>query len=77
MELVRIRTFGGPTARLEAELAKNILQTEDIPCVLPGEVSAETIPVFEIPLLVREEDAEEATEILKSYLDNPELTGNP
>lgn len=71
MKLVSIRTFGGATARIEAQLAKNLLEAEGIACVLPGEVSAETIPLFEIPLLVREEDADEAAEILRSYLDPP------
>jgi hypothetical protein len=71
LKLVKIRTFSGPTARLDAELAKNLLRAEGIPCVLPGEISAETIPVFDIPLLVCEEDADRAAGILKSYLDSP------
>ncbi len=71
VKLVKIRTFGGPTARLDAELAKNLLEVEGIPCVLPGEISAETIPIFDIPLLVCEDDAEQATAILESYLQAP------
>ena len=69
VKLVRLRKFTGPTARLDAELAKNLLDSEGIPCVLPGEISAETIPIFDIPLLVREEDVDRATETLASYLD--------
>lgn len=71
-KLVRLRTFSGPTARLDAGLAKNILATQGLPCVLPGEAMAEMLPgVDAVQLLVREEDAEEAAEILKSYLDAP------
>lgn len=72
-ELVRIRTFSGPAAPLNAELARNILQTEGIACALPGEGHADMLPGIDlIQLLVRMEDAERAAEILKSYLDNPE-----
>lgn len=70
--LVRLRTFSGPTAQLDADLAKNILATQGIPCVLPGEQMAETLPgVDMVQMLVREQDAQEATDILKSYLDQP------
>ncbi len=69
--LVRIRTFSGPTALLDAELARNLLETQGIPCVLPGEDSAEAFPVFDVPLLVRESDRERAAMLLKSYLDSP------
>jgi hypothetical protein len=71
-ELVRIRTFSGPTGAIDAELARNILQTQDIACVLPGEGHAEMLPGIDvIQLLVRKEDAEKAAEVLESYLDNP------
>ncbi len=74
--LVRLRTFSGPTAQLDADLAKNILATQGIQCVLPGEQIAETLPgVGMVQLLVREEDAEEAAAILKSYLDMPACAG--
>lgn len=72
-ELVRVRTFSGPTASLDAELAQNILQTQGIACALPGEGHAEMLPGIDVvQLLVRKEDAARADEILKSYLDNPE-----
>lgn len=72
-ELVRVRTFSGPTASLDAELAQNILQTQGIACALPGEGHAEILPGIDVvQLLVRKEDAARAEEILKSYLDNPE-----
>ncbi|HLY60982.1 MAG TPA: DUF2007 domain-containing protein [Terriglobia bacterium] len=72
-ELVRVRTFSGPTASLDAELAQNILQTQGIACALPGEGHAEMLPGIDVvQLLVRKEDAAQAEEILKSYMDNPE-----
>lgn len=71
-ELVRVRTFSGPTGSMDAELAQNILQTQGIPCALPGEGHAEVLPGIDVVhLLVRKEDAARAEEILKSYLDNP------
>ena len=71
LKLVRIRTYSGPTARLDAEMAKRLLEAEGIPCTLPGEISAEVFPVFDIPLLVCEDDAEQAAAILESYLQAP------
>lgn len=73
VSLVRVRTFSGPTAQLDAELARNILQTQGIQSVLPGDASAEMLPgVDAVQLLVRKEDAAEAAEILKGYLDTPQ-----
>ena len=73
IELVRVRTFSGATGAMDAELAQNILQSQGISCVLPGEGHAELFPGVDIvQLLVRKEDAGRAEEILKSYLDNPE-----
>lgn len=67
-----VRTFSGPGAQLNAGLAKNILAAEGIPCVVPGEMMAETLPGVDlVQVLVREEDAEDAEEILKSFLDTP------
>ena len=74
--LVRLRVFSGPMAPLDADLARNILATQGIQCVLPGERSA-MLPggAGIVQLLVRERDAEEAAEILKSYLDTPASAG--
>lgn len=73
VELVRVRTFSGATGAMDAELAQNILQSQGISCILPGEGHAELFPGVDIvQLLVRKEDAERDEEILKSYLDNPE-----
>ncbi len=70
--LVRLRTFSGATAQLDADLARNILGTAGIPCVLPGETSAELLPFLDVSLLVRQEDADRVAELLKSYLDAAE-----
>jgi len=69
---VCVRRFRGPTAVMEAELARNVLEEEGIPCVLPGEVMAEVLPGVDIvQLLVREKDADTAAEILKDFFDSP------
>ncbi len=70
-KLVRVRTFSGSTALLDAELARNVLQTQGIPCILAGEEAAVAFPVFDIPLFVREEDAERAARLLQDYLESP------
>jgi hypothetical protein len=69
VKLVSIRTFSGGTAQMDADLARNILQSQGIPSLLQGESSAEVLPVLDIPLLVREEDVERAERILNDYLD--------
>ncbi len=71
VKIVRVRTFSGPTAALDRDLARNILQKEGIPCILPGQTSAQVLPVLEVPLLVREEDVERAARVLSSYFDSP------
>jgi hypothetical protein len=69
VKLVPVRVFAGATALLDADVARNILRSQGIPCVLPGETSVELLPVLDIPLLVREEDAERAARVLEEYLD--------
>jgi hypothetical protein len=69
--MVRVRTFSGPTALLDADLARNVLEAKGIPSILPGETSAEILPVLDVPLLVRQEDAAEAAQVLKDYFDSP------
>jgi hypothetical protein len=72
VELVRVRTFSGLSARFNAELAKNILEAVGIPGTLPGEFSVDLYPgAGVVQLLVRAEDAAKAGEILKDYLDDP------
>jgi hypothetical protein len=70
-KLVRVRLFSGPTALLDAGVARNILQAQGIPAFVPGETSVELLPILDVPLLVREEDVGKAEEVLKSYLDTP------
>jgi hypothetical protein len=72
-QLTRIRIFSGPTAVMEADLARNLLEAEGIPCILPGEYTAEMLPGVEpIQVFVRESDAEQAREILQAYFDTPQ-----
>lgn len=69
MNLVKVRTFSGPTARTDADLARNLLSSEGIDCILPGNIAAQTIPIIDVDLLVREEDAERAANLLHQYFD--------
>jgi hypothetical protein len=67
-ELVTVRTFRGPTASMDAELARNVLKEEGILSALPGDTGAEVIPGIDVvQLLVREEDAARAEEILEAF----------
>jgi hypothetical protein len=66
---VTVRIFTGPAALLDADLARNILQSQGIPALVPFETSARLLPVFDVPLLVREEDVERAAAVLRDYLD--------
>jgi len=75
VKLVPVRVFFGGTAQMEADLARNILQTQGIPSLPSGEFAAKYIPVLDVPLLVREEDLEKATQALEDYLGNPATTG--
>lgn len=76
-KMVRVRTFSGPTALLDADLARNLLRTQGIPSFVPGETSAELLPVLEVFLLVLEGDAARAAQVLKSYFDSPGLMSVP
>jgi hypothetical protein len=70
-KLVRVRAFSGPTAVMQADLARNLLEQQGIMSFVPGEVSAEILPGVDlVQLWVREEDGERAAEVLRSYLDD-------
>lgn len=69
VKTVRIRVFSGATASLDANLARNLLRARGIRSILGGETSAELLPVLEVSLLVREEDADTAIGILHDYFD--------
>jgi Putative prokaryotic signal transducing protein len=71
VKTVRIRVFSGHTASLDAGLARKLLRARGIPSILGGEASAEMLPFLEVSLLVREEDADRAAEILRNYFDKP------
>ncbi|HUI41243.1 MAG TPA: DUF2007 domain-containing protein [Terriglobia bacterium] len=74
-KLVRVRTFTGPRAQADAEMAKGILESAGIPGVVPGRYAAELYPGIDVvQLLVHADDAAEAAEILKEFLDNPSET---
>jgi hypothetical protein len=68
VKLVTVRTFHGPTASMDAELERNVLKEEGILSALPGDTGAEVIPGIDVvQLLVREEDAARADEILAAF----------
>jgi hypothetical protein len=69
VKLVPARIFMGGSARLDAELAMNILQTQGIASTIAGEGLSDPLPVTDVVLLVREEDAERAERVFKNYLD--------
>ncbi len=71
VKLVPVRVFAGGTAQMEAELARNILQSQGISSLVQGESAAEMLPVLDVPLLVREQDLANAERILKDYFDTP------
>ena len=75
VKLVTVHVFGGLTAHASAELAKNWLEAEGIPCVLVGANASRIYHAFDVPLMVREEDAEEAAQILKDYLESSQPAG--
>lgn len=73
-KLVRLRVFSGPTSVMQANLARNVLKAEGIPCVLPGAVMGEILPGVEvIQMFVHESDAARAGEILQAFLENPQI----
>jgi len=68
-KLVTVRVFTGATSLMDTELAKKVLQEQGIPSLTAGEFAAELLPGLDVPLLVREEDAEHAARILHDYFD--------
>jgi len=74
VKLVPVRVFAGGTAQMDADLARNILQTQGIPSLPSGEGSAEVLPVLDVPLLVREQDLEKAARALADYMDTEPTT---
>lgn len=76
MNFVRVRAFSGATASLDAQLAKGILTERGIPSVVPNKFGADVLPGVDlVQLLVAEEDADEAAQILEDFLDHPSPAG--
>jgi Putative prokaryotic signal transducing protein len=68
VRLATVRTFLG-AAFTDAELAKNLLESEGIPCLLTGANAARLYHALDVQLMVREQDAERAARILREYSD--------
>lgn len=75
-DLVTLRTFSGPTALLDADVARNLLASQGITSLVPGETSVEMLPVLDCPLLVRAVDVEKAARILASFLNSAAADSN-
>jgi hypothetical protein len=75
VKLVTVRAFDGPRASLDAELARNVLKKEGILSALQGDLAAQVGPlhfgISGVQLLVREEDAARANDVLEA-LENME-----
>ena len=77
IRLVPVRTFSGGAGggSLDAGLAKDVLEAQGVECSLSGELHGElymeVLPAAGIQLLVREDDAARAAEILAAYFDVP------
>jgi hypothetical protein len=69
VRLATVRVFMGGAASTDAELTRNLLESEGIPCVLTGANVARLYHALDVHLMVREEDAERAARILKEYSD--------
>lgn len=77
MNFVKVRAFSGATASLDAQLAKGILTERGIPSVVPNRFGAEVLPGVDlVQLLVPEDDADEAAQILQDFLD-PASSASP
>ena len=68
VKLVPVR-ISAEDSGMEAEVARGVLESQGIPCVLSGDVAGEPFPVMDIQLLVREEDMGRAERILQEYAD--------
>jgi Putative prokaryotic signal transducing protein len=69
VKVLAVRTFIGGAASTDAEVAKNLLESEGIPCFLTGANAARLYHALEVQLMVRQEDGEHATRILKEFSD--------
>jgi hypothetical protein len=74
-KLVSVRVFSGGTAQMDADLARNILRAQGIPCAPSGEGAANLLPMLDVHLLVREEDKARAARVLEEFLDTDATAG--
>jgi hypothetical protein len=73
VHFVPVRVFRGLHAQFQADLARNVLEAEGIPCTITGEMGAELIPGMDmVQLLVREDDRARASEVVEDVLNPPE-----
>jgi len=72
VHFVPVRVFQGLHAQFQADLARNVLEAEGIPCTVTAEMGAELYPGMDpAQLLVREEDRQHALEVLEEILNPP------
>ena len=75
VKLVVIQSFSGYTAAANAQLNKNLLEAEGIPCAVTGATSSPFSKAeSDVRLLVREDDVQRAVQILESCSDVDPLT---
>ena len=65
LDLVDVYTLKNPAM---AEIIRNALEAEDIPCRLDNESQAGLTGIFDIQVLVRAEDAERARELIETHV---------
>ncbi len=72
-ETICLGTFSGPTAQMEADLAKSVLEEQGIPAVVAGVSTAGGVEGGSegVTLWVLQEDADEAADILEDFFDSP------
>ena len=72
VHFVPVQVFQGLHAQFQADLARNVLEAEGIPCTVRGDLGAGLIPgVDAVQLLVREEDRARASELVEEVLNPP------
>jgi hypothetical protein len=72
IQFAPIRVFQGLHAQFQADLARNVLESEGIPCTVTSEIGAELIPGMDaVQLLVREEDRARASQLVEDVLNPP------
>ncbi len=65
-KLVPLRTFTGDSG-MGAEVARGVLESQGIPCMISGDLAGEPFPVANSQVMVREQDVARAERILRDY----------